>query len=248
VIRTDVHSNELRDGGDRSNGGEGIDFKNGVRDSYIRNNYIHGLTRRGIYIDGGRAEGAVTSNIHIYGNVVMDDPDSAIYIMSEGVGDVDGIYIYNNLVVGTDRNGIGIWEHSGGAGISVINDIQIINNTVIDTGRAGSGWGGISIKHEGATNVLVRNNIALEGNGFDIVGNNYTTIDHNFCRQGVCELQGDPRFVNPTFDPATMDYRLKSDSAAIDAGSSDGAPLFDHDKLPRPQGSAFDLGAYEYTF
>jgi hypothetical protein len=246
VLRIDVRNNELRDGGDPVRGGEGIDFKEGVRDSLIRDNYIHGLSRRAIYIDGGQQATALTGNIYVYGNVVKDDPGDAIFVMSEGAGDVDGVYLYNNLVVGARRNGMGIYQHPNGVGIGTINDVQFVNNTVLYGGREGTGWGGIGVNMPAATNILIRNNIALYGNGFDIKSNADTRIDHNLCRNTVCEYRGEPMFFNPTLDPASWDYRLKSGSPAIDRGSSAGAPADDLDGTARPQGAAVDLGAYEY--
>ncbi|MGI9308251.1 MAG: choice-of-anchor Q domain-containing protein, partial [Gammaproteobacteria bacterium] len=247
VSGVDVNNNEIRLGGNNDRGGEGIDFKNGVRDSQIRNNYIHGLSRRAIYIDGGDKEGSVNSNIRIHGNVLLDDPDNAIMIMSEGVGDVDGIYIYNNLIVNPNKNGISIWEHPDGVGRNTINNIQIVNNTVIHGGHQGGGWGNISNKHESATNVLIRNNVTRDGYQFDIKGTDLTTIDNNLCRDSFCEIQDDPEFVNATLDPNTWDYHLKSTSPAIDAGVSTAAPAKDLDGNSRPQGSAYDMGAYEHT-
>jgi hypothetical protein len=247
VVRADVRYNEITTGGDPSNGGEGIDFKDGIRDSNIYGNYIHGLNRRGIYVDGGRTEGAVASNIHIYDNLIVNDPSSAIMVTSEGVGNVDGVYIYNNVVLGSAQNGIGVYDHPRGRGISTVNNIAIVNNTVIDGGRAGSGWGNIATNHPEATNMLIRNNITVSGNGFDIKAEGDTTVDHNLCRESFCEVQGDPKFVNPTFDGATADYSLQADSPAIDQGTSSEAPAFDHEGTARPQGSAYDLGAYEYA-
>lgn len=246
VLRADVRDNELRNGGDPANGGEGIDFKEGVRDSSIQDNFIHGLTRRAIYIDGGRQETALTSNIRIHGNVVLDDPGDAIFVMSEGAGDVDGVYLYNNLVVGADRNGMGIYQHPNGVGIGAVNDVQFVNNTVLYGGRAGTGWGGIGVNMPAATQIVIRNNVVANGNGFDIRANGDTRIDHNLCRESICESRGDALFFNPTLDPDTWDYRLKAGSPAIDRGSSTGAPATDMDGISRPRGAAVDLGAYEY--
>jgi hypothetical protein len=51
----------------------------------------------------------------------------------------------------------------------------------------------------------------------------------------------DPRLVAP----ALRDMHLLSDSPAIDAGRS-GAPVIDFDGRPRPNGSAPDIGAFEW--
>jgi hypothetical protein len=50
-------------------------------------------------------------------------------------------------------------------------------------------------------------------------------------------------FVNPT----TYDLHLLSTSPAIDKGSNASAPSEDYDGIPRPQGSGYDIGAYEYS-
>jgi hypothetical protein len=47
-------------------------------------------------------------------------------------------------------------------------------------------------------------------------------------------------------DLANWDFRLKEASIAIDAGTSDNAPKVDYNGFGRPQGTGFDIGAYEY--
>lgn len=54
----------------------------------------------------------------------------------------------------------------------------------------------------------------------------------------------DPQFINPTTDPATADFRLRSTSPARDAGTTPPPPT-DLENTRRPQGPATDLGAYE---
>src|SRR5690606_18471097 len=67
-------------------------------------------------------------------------------------------------------------------------------------------------------------------------------------------IDADPLFVNPV-DPAsapttTGDLRLRPSSPAVDAGDNDAllpGLTTDLDGNPRIQGSAVDMGAYEYT-
>jgi hypothetical protein len=61
-----------------------------------------------------------------------------------------------------------------------------------------------------------------------------TMVDHNFTN--------DPQFVNAT----GLDFHLRSTSPAIDAGLSIGQVPDDFDGVHRPQGAAYDIGAYEY--
>ena len=50
---------------------------------------------------------------------------------------------------------------------------------------------------------------------------------------------------NPLFVSAGSDFHLQSTSPAIDAGTASGAPAYDYDGNPRPNGSGYDIGAYE---
>ena len=58
---------------------------------------------------------------------------------------------------------------------------------------------------------------------------------------GAGNVEADPEFVNAS----AGNFHLKTSSPAIDAGSSTGAPPFDYEETPRPQGAGFDIGAYE---
>jgi uncharacterized repeat protein (TIGR01451 family) len=76
------------------------------------------------------------------------------------------------------------------------------------------------------------------GNGTPIVstGGTLVTGTHSLYDQ-------DPQFV----DPVGGDYHLMDGSPAIDAGTPHGAPPFDIDGDPRPQGDGYDIGADEYV-
>src|SRR5207247_2297381 len=84
-----------------------------------------------------------------------------------------------------------------------------------------------------------QNNLEYGCSGSDIFASGTGT----FIRSGT--VTSNPLFINYTGD-ATGDYHLQSTSPAINNGTSTGAPSTDFDGITRPQGSAYDIGAYEW--
>jgi parallel beta-helix repeat protein len=131
------------------------------------------------------------------------------------IGSGDGNQAYNNIIV--DNNG----------GISIRGrHTKIFNNTVYNNAGDGMDVGPGVI-------AVIRNNI-IYNNGRAIWNqSNDATIDHN--------LTSDPLFV----DPASHDFTLQAASPAIDAGLTLSEVRYDYEKVPRPQGGGYDIGAYE---
>jgi parallel beta-helix repeat protein len=132
----------------------------------------------------------------------------------------DGNVAYNNVVYA--NNGTGIRVRGG-------TNTRVFNNTVYDNRN------GIYIDQSAPSN-MIRNNIAYrsQNQNFYISG---ATHDHNL-------IGADPRFVNA----AAGDLRLQAGSPAIDAGSTVPLATEDISGVLRPQGSAYDIGAYEYSY
>jgi parallel beta-helix repeat protein len=123
---------------------------------------------------------------------------------------------YNNIVYG---NYWGISVGSKGSGS------QLLNNTVTQNDY------GIDIYV--ANGAQIKNNIVYGNPGVNIYGSgNSTTVSTN--------LVTDPRFVSAS------DFHLQSSSPAIDTGLTISEITTDIDGAPRPQGSGYDIGAYEF--
>ncbi len=191
----------------------------------------------GIYIQGSNVlidHSAFYRNsgwgIHIYGGTCNDNMvrytrsyDNA-RVGQRGVG--IGIYTgsgnvaYNNLIWG-NRYGIAIRYGA--------SNTRVYNNTLYNNVEYG-------IFNDGdSTSAVIRNNIMYSTSGEDLYETGSgTVVDHNFTN--------DPQFVNA----AGLDFHLRSTSPAIDAGLSIGQVPDDFDGVRRPQGAAYDIGAYEY--
>jgi parallel beta-helix repeat protein len=100
---------------------------------------------------------------------------------------------------------------------------RLYNNTVYNNS--------LDIQADTGGSGEIQNNIAFP-KGVSIAGG-YTASNN---------LTSNPNFV----DAVSNDFRLLSSSAAIDAGMTLNAVPIDFARNPRPQGSAHDIGAYEF--
>jgi hypothetical protein len=115
-------------------------------------------------------------------------------------------------------------------GIDIVsgNAVKLWNNTVYASAGAG-----IRLANTFAQATTVQNNLAWQ-NGQDYVDNGAsTTADHN--------LFG----VDPLFNNAGSNFSLQAGSPARDIGATLAAVTTDIIGTMRPQGSAYDVGAYE---
>lgn len=150
--------------------------------------------------------------------------------------------IENNLSVNNGINGIGF--HHSNRGI-------IRNNTLYKNGQYPERpVSGITIN--GADDVLVYNNIVVGRNDAvlqNFEGSTNVSLFSNIIWEGSNSFDSgsvtaDPLFVEPTLNPFSADFLLKSGSPAIDNGATP-APSTDILGNSRPAGDGVDIGAYE---
>ena len=249
----EILQNHIHHNGPGTNGGEGIDVKAGSHDILIAENTIHHLNNRiGIYADAWDAH---TYNITISRNKVYHCLDSGIAIASERGGLIEYVRVVNNISYDNKWGGIelGGWTNGNYQGATPVRHILFVNNTCYQNGSIDDGWGfGIKINNSYAEDITIRNNICSRNNaqiGVENILSNLV-IDHNLIDGnndveeavfGSDSIVGDALFM----DANAANFHLLENSPAIDNGSSLDAPSEDFDKHQRPDGGAFDIGAFE---
>ncbi|WP_010182949.1 T9SS type A sorting domain-containing protein [Aquimarina agarilytica] len=239
IIDFEIVGNEIFNGGNPINGGEGIDIKVGIQNGKIADNYVHDLTRRGIYLDANGSVGETkpfVKNVKIYNNVSVRNVGHGLALMTEGIGDVSDIDVYNNLFHNNTDDGIMIFNHPKGTGN--VFDIRIFNNTMAFNKRKG-----FLLAHPRSFDIKLYNNIiwGSEDNGSKRSQRNKDySISAGKATENNNLIAVNPQFVNVN----NGNYRLKKNSPAIDKGIASGAPREDLDNKNR--NGKIDIGAYEF--
>jgi hypothetical protein len=242
----------------------GIYVSNSSDNPVITNNVAHDNQDSGIQINADPllpgdkiiSNAVIDSNV-IYGNGVGGG--AAINLAS-----VRFSRITNNLLYDNHSSGIAGWDDGVGNQWGTMNN-EFYNNTIV---QASNGRWAIALSN-GSINNTVRNNVFLHlgtRGAYDIDSSSEPGLDSNYnAMTNRCAVDGtfitfaqwqarghDPNsfvssgsalFVNE----AAFDYHLKSGSPAINAGASAPGVNVDLDGVTRPQGAAFDIGAYEFA-
>jgi hypothetical protein len=199
-------------------------------DISVHDNVIHGQICDGINlatIDPSKGQ------VSVYNNVV--------YSVGLGPDPPDGTSSYACIASpGITNNG------SPGTGTA-----QVYNNTLYDCGaRGGSNAGAIEVT--GGPAFSLKDNLVQQKSGESYLASSSNASllsgSNNLWFGGSSLPAGFSLSVNadPQLISAGTNFALSSTSPAIDAGANTPAAT-DIAGTPRPQGPAFDIGAYEYT-
>jgi hypothetical protein len=270
----EVRNNRVHNRSAGTNGGEGIDVKQGSKSGSVHHNEIWddvntSSERPGIYID---AWDQLTENIDIYSNHVHHVSTHGLYIGSEQGGLLRNIRIFNNLIHDNYRAGIYFPDETSYPGKEPLENILVVNNTLARNGVTIKWYGAVHVANPSISDLSIRSNIAWQNGGYQIYtipagvtnavvsGNllwgSMGTADNSRVSSGA-DTKADPLFVAV----ANADFRLQSASPAIDSGVNEILPddRFDQDgdgnkteKVPfdcagnpRISGGRADSGAYE---
>src|SRR3989344_214299 len=164
----------------------------------------------------------------------------------------DNEVVANNIVGFNSAYGLQI------AGYNTVSNMQAYNNIFVSNGRSGAMlW--LAVAGINFTNNIFYNNVNFGISSYDAHGSG-VVFDHNlfygnpsgpidFTNAGsdYAYTSGTSITTNPLFINDTNNFHLQSSSPAINAGATLSEVTTDFDGLSRPQGSAYDIGAYEYV-
>ncbi|MEZ4273532.1 MAG: sugar-binding protein [Myxococcota bacterium] len=210
-------------------------------DGIFRNNDLDGgsgyWNQQGIQI-----QYASSKRNQIYGNIIKNGVASGIVFS----GKVSNNEVYNNIFLNCGRGPssgypLGFWHEDGPIGVGN----KFYNNTVIG-GRPTSN--AMISPHDGQP-VEIYNNLFLSHDSTRVGGGPGFSIHDNLFWNVTGEippgnLNVDPQLAQALGNDAPAAI-LNQDSPAIDAAAA-GAPSSDFFGTPRPQGSGYDIGAFEF--
>ncbi len=217
------------------------------------------LSRAGIYLQDAYNTRLIGNYIHDngdFGNVNTRYQDHGIYFAS-GSGLIAnnliernyawGVHLYpsasnvivqQNTIVRNGQSGVTI-DNCAPVGCAPQPTNNLVVNNIIAFNKVHAFQS--SVRLTGATGNVIKNNLFWGNEAGDIPSDERLRRGLTFQNN----IQADPRF-DPRFIGA-FQYRLQSGSPAIDAALSPYTQPDDYDFIPRPQGAASDIGAFEFT-
>jgi hypothetical protein len=199
--------------------------------------------------DGGGVElyGSNVSNNNIHHNYI-ENADGVIEIGGRSGSAANNIVAYNVLV---NNHGRVLTVHLSGTYGATVTNFRFENNTVVESNANNLGLFWFSANPSSSA-INMRNNIFYKNGGTISNRDGYAHTHNLYYLTGGASLGGislganeqiaDPRFVSLS----GRDFRLQSGSPAIDRGVNLNHTR-DYNNAVVPQGSAPDLGAFEFS-
>ena len=225
-----LENNNIHD----SLGGHCVYFSNGGHDYVVRGNTFDSCNSAGMQFNG---DGRYMYNILLEKNTFSNNASGSNTVGSDTAAEalafveVYDVIAKNNVFYDNLNKGLDVYSDSSDS-----HDVKIYNNTFYvhnDTGRPA-----IQVKLDSSYSVSVVNNLIVNQDVENIdSGSNMITRDNE-----------EDLFVS-SFPVSATDLMLKVGSLAIDKGvdlTSENV-VSDIFSNIRPQGAAYDLGAYEYS-
>ncbi len=220
-----------------------------------------------VYSTGGSDQ----YDIHIHDNIIHDVICNGIDLNTVNpdgpntMGGQGSVEVYNNIVyragTGPDPNSTSSYTCIEMGATSVrTNPIEVYNNSFYDCGSRNDSDSGMFEYHDANIKTRFRNNIIQaigvepyfsSGSGSAPCSNS-TGSNNVWFGAGVppcgslftSNVNSDPLYVDPV---TARNFHLQSASPAINAGLTISTLLTDLDGVSRPQGPAYDIGAYEFV-
>lgn len=192
----------------------------------ITNNLIYGHLGFGIQQNG--------SGISVYNAEKHPGPEFAV--------STDWIVANNTIAYQQNAGGMVVWG-------STCNNSRIENNIFYENAASlSTATQGVHFTSTTCRGVVIKNNLfyASGSGGTQAFGSGATEGVH-YTQSGNI-VTSNPNFVNaPATLPSSPNFALTARSPAIDAGLSLDITKIAIDGTPRPQGRAYDIGAYEHS-
>ncbi len=215
--------------------------------------YNNKVTHYGLQNLGSQQAGIILggkSNGSVHDNYISDGTGEGLEIF--GYGNVN---IYNNILANTGWDGTAAKQDA----IAVDDrpqpnnqytglQVYVNNNTVVNAARNAIHL--FNSYNTMAQGNKIYNNLLVKPNNTSIYDNPYTNIDGNTNVDTLNNVKI-PLIANAYFVNANANnFHLLANSPAIDKGlnAASYGVTKDYDGVSRPQGSAFDAGAFEYNF
>ena len=200
---------------------------------------------------GSTASSSDVYDIHVHDNTISNNRGNPL-LFNQVNASKGTLEAYNNVVynagIGPDfADGSTSWDCSLASTIG--GQVQLYNNTFYSCGTTNSSSPSSGCYAVGSMNAV--NNICYQTANFQYFdGVSGESCSNNLfygsgatpsgCSTGAIN-------VNPLFNNLTsFDFTLASNSPAINAGYAETSLKWDHNGSTRPQGSGYDVGAYEY--